>query len=373
MTRTSNSMHEYVINLHMHTPYSDGHGTHGEIAQAAIRAGLDAVIVTDHNVLVQGPEGYYGEDDQRVLMLIGEEIHDPKRQPQKNHLLVFGADRELAPLAENPQRLIDRATEAGGVTFLAHPYDPAASKFGEANLSWVDWDVHGYTGIELWNAMTEFKSLLKSKLEAIYYAYNPQAVAHQPFDRTLKKWDDLLKKGRHVVAIGGTDAHAMSRSLGPLQRTLFPYEFHFRTVNTHIVTPEPFSGDALKDQELVLDALRQGHAFVGYDLPAPTRGFRFKAQGLGQTAWMGDEISVKNGVTLQVRLPQRAAYRLLKDGEVIKTEENSDTCTYITTEAGIYRIECYLPYRANAAAGFSATLFTSDNRTDALETALTSC
>ena len=31
-------MHEIVINLHMHTPYSDGHGTHDDIAQAAIRA-----------------------------------------------------------------------------------------------------------------------------------------------------------------------------------------------------------------------------------------------------------------------------------------------------------------------------------------------
>src|SRR5688572_16609016 len=52
-------MHEIVVNLHMHTRYSDGSGTHKDIAQAAIQAGLDAVIVTDHNVLVQGLEGYY--------------------------------------------------------------------------------------------------------------------------------------------------------------------------------------------------------------------------------------------------------------------------------------------------------------------------
>ena len=52
-------MHELVINLHMHTRYSDGHGSHGDIAAAAMQAGLDAVIVTDHNVWVDGPEDYY--------------------------------------------------------------------------------------------------------------------------------------------------------------------------------------------------------------------------------------------------------------------------------------------------------------------------
>ena len=49
-------MHEIVVNLHMHTVYSDGTGTHKDIAHAAIKTGLDAVIVTDHNVLVQGVE-----------------------------------------------------------------------------------------------------------------------------------------------------------------------------------------------------------------------------------------------------------------------------------------------------------------------------
>jgi len=51
-------MHEWVINLHMHTPYSDGHYTHREIAQAASQTQVDAVIVTDHNVWADGPGGY---------------------------------------------------------------------------------------------------------------------------------------------------------------------------------------------------------------------------------------------------------------------------------------------------------------------------
>ena len=49
-------MPEVIVNLHMHTRYSDGDGSHTDIVQAALRAGLDAVIVTDHNVWVNGPE-----------------------------------------------------------------------------------------------------------------------------------------------------------------------------------------------------------------------------------------------------------------------------------------------------------------------------
>ena len=69
-------MPEIVVNLHMHTRYSDGTGSHADIASAALRAGLDAVIVTDHNVLVQGIEGYVRQGRRRVLVLVGEEVHD---------------------------------------------------------------------------------------------------------------------------------------------------------------------------------------------------------------------------------------------------------------------------------------------------------
>ena len=40
-------MHEVIINLHMHTRYSDGSGLHKDIASAAFKAGVDVVIVTD--------------------------------------------------------------------------------------------------------------------------------------------------------------------------------------------------------------------------------------------------------------------------------------------------------------------------------------
>jgi hypothetical protein len=220
-------MEEIVINLHMHTTYSDGHYRHADIARDAMLAGLVAVIVTDHNVYVEGVEDYYREGDKRVLLLVGEEVHDQALEPQKNHLLVFGAGKELAPLAWDLQRLLNGVRQAGGVAYIAHPVDPAAPAFGEDDLSWETWDVQGYSGIELWNGMSEFKSLLKSRLHAVFYVLNPDRIAHGPFPEAIRKWDELLSNGQHVAAVGGSDAHALPAHMGPLKRTLFPYQFHF--------------------------------------------------------------------------------------------------------------------------------------------------
>lgn len=343
-------MEELIVNLHMHTFYSDGHASHEQIAQAAQRAGLDIVIVTDHNVWVNGIEGYYKNKNKQVLLLVGEEIHNQARDPQKNHLLVFGAGRELAILASDPQLLLDGVRQAGGLSFLAHPDDPAAPVFGETGISWVDWGVQGFTGLELWNAMSEFKSRLKSRLHAFYYAFNPRQIAKGPFPETLQHWDELLNQGRKIVAIGGSDAHGLPAHLGPLRRTLFPYEFHFHSVNTHLLVPQPLSGDLVEDRRMVLDAFRQGHAFIGYDLPASTRGFRFIGQGKESTAQMGDEIATQNGVTLQIRLPFRTECRLLKNGKLIKSWRGQENCTYITSEPGVYRAEAYVQYLGSRRA-----------------------
>ncbi len=337
-------MPEVVVNLHMHTRYSDGSGIHRDIAKAAFLAGVDAVIVTDHNILVQGFEGYYKEKNKKILMLIGEEVHDQARDPQKNHLLVFGAGRELATFAENPQQLINQVRDSGGVCFLAHPDDPEAKAFKETDISWEDWSVQNYTGIELWNALSELKTVVPTKLHGAFYALFPAFVAHQPIPSTLVKWDDLLSQGGKVVAIGGSDAHALHMSLGPISRVIFPYEFHFRTVNTHVLTSESLSGEVNKDKKLIYEAMAAGHCYIGYDLPASTRGFTFTAQGKEKNAIMGDELPVKGGVTLQARLPHQAEIRLLKDGNIIQTWKNQLSCTHITSEAGVYRVEAYHRY-----------------------------
>jgi len=334
-------MHEIIVNLHMHTRYSDGSGTHKDIAQAAIKTGLDAVIVTDHNVLVQGVEGYYRFSRSRVLLLVGQEVHDQDQNPQKNHLLVFNANRDLSSLADDPQALINGVREAGGICFIAHPRDPEAPAFNETDISWEAWDVQNYTGIELWNGLSELKTVIPTKLHGAFYAFFPQLVGHHPIPEVIQRWDDLLAGGRPVVAIGGSDAHALHKSLGPLHRLIFPYEFHFKTINTHVFIPEPLSGDATADKKMIYDALAAGRCFVAYDLPAPTKGFTFRAKGLEHSAIMGEEIPAKGGVTLHAHVSTQAELHLIKDGKRIGMWKKSYACTYTATEPGVYRVEVY--------------------------------
>jgi len=336
-------MNELVINLHIHTPYSDGTGFHAEIAHAAIDSQLDAIIITDHNVLVQELDGYINNNGRKTLLLIGEEIHDQGRIPQKNHLLVFGISEEVATLAENPQELINHIKAIGGLSFIAHPIDPALPLFNESDISWEDWKIKDFTGIELWNGLSELKTTVKNKIGAILYAFFPELIAHGPLPETLHIWDSLHKNSQRIVAIGGSDSHAIPMRMGPIRKTIFPYRFHFSAINTHLLTTKSLTGDYINDSRIIYNSLANGNAFIGYDLPAPTRGFRFSAQSKDKEAIMGDEIELDGSITLQVQIPGKAETTLLKDGEIVK-KTKMENLVFVTNEPGVYRVEVHRNY-----------------------------
>jgi hypothetical protein len=133
-------------------------------------------------------------------------------------------------------------------------------------------------------------------------------------------------------------------SMGPLKRVIFPYEFHFKTINTHVFIPEPLTGDVGVDKKMIYDAIAAGRCFVAYDLPASTRGFTFKAKSLEQSAIMGDEIPVKGGVTLQTHVPIPADIYILKDGVRVGVWKKAQAGTYTAREPGVYRVEAYRRY-----------------------------
>jgi len=337
-------MNEIVINLHIHTRYSDGHCNHAEICNAAIDCGLDAIITTDHNVLVQGINRYHEQKGKKVLLLTGEEVHDQGRESQKNHLLVLGAGTEVATYAENTQELINYVKSSGGLSFIAHPIDPALPLFNETDISWVDWSVTGYDGIELWNGLSELKTVIGNRFDAIKYGFFPRLLAHNPLPEILKIWDDLLNKGNKIVAIGGSDSHGIPMTMGPFKRTIFPYHYHFSSINTHLLIPHELTGNSEMDSKSIYTALKKGNAFIGYDLPQDTRGFSFMANSHNSTTLMGDEVRLSNEpVSLEITLPKKGEINLLRDGEIIKTESTSKML-YHTSDPGVYRVEVYRKY-----------------------------
>jgi hypothetical protein len=329
-------MIELVGNMHMHTIYSDGTATHRGLAEAAMHAGLDWIIVTDHNIWVKGVAGYY----ENVLLLVGEEVHDCRRVPQANHLLVYGADCDLATLASDPQALIDAARKRDALTFLAHPVEYASRAAGEDALGWVSWEVSGYTGIEVWNYMSEFKARIPTKLHAIWYAFFPTAGIRGPFKPALEVWDHLSAGGGRVVGIGGADAHGMTYSMGPVRRTIFPYEYLFRAVRTHILVEGGLTGYMVQDQAIIFEALRAGRAWVGCDVLGSTRGFQFEARSGVERATMGEEIRRAGAVTFEVNTPLPGDIQLVGNGRVV-ARASGQTFKFLSAEPGVYRVQVY--------------------------------
>lgn len=348
--------YELAGNLHMHTPYSDGEKWHKQIAEAAINAGLDFVVVTDHNIWVDGVEGYYQNSQGRVLLLIGEEVHDNRRLPQCNHFLVYGAEQEMCRHAHDSQKLIQATRQANGHGFLAHPFEDSLNLLNEPELGWHDWQVQGFTGLEIWNYMSSFKTAIAQvhqklpiknktvgKLAALPIALHPEKYITTPDPRTLAKWDELLQQNIMVAAIGNSDAHGTRMHLGAIQREIFPYEFLFRAVNTHILTTEPLNGDLAHDKAVVLRAIGQGNSWVGYDMPHPTKGFRFGVYEDAGIA-LGNKIITPNPPKLEAHTPTRCCLRLIHNGKVVAQADQTSQLFYTPTESGYYRLEATIPY-----------------------------
>lgn len=348
--------HHYSGNLHIHTTYSDGEKLHAAIADDAIAAGLDFIVITDHNVYVTGVEGYYENEHGRVLLLTGEEVHNVRRQPQASHFLAYGAGKELATYAADPQALIDQTLDAGGYGFLAHPHEDALSLIDQPDLGWYDWDIEGFSGLEIWNYMSAFKNTVAQRMDelrwknklvayvtALRMTLHPERYMAGADPRTLALWDEFLAQGLRIAAIGNSDAHGTPMRLGPIRREIYPYDFLFRAVNTHVLTNEPLNGDIEHDRALLFRAAGRGHSWVGYDMAAPADGFRFTVQG-ERRGIVGDEMPFGAGATLQISAPSRCRIRVIRHGAVVAEVERESNVTYIPNEPGAYRVECHLFY-----------------------------
>ncbi len=331
-------MHIYRGNIHMHTRHSDGTGEVEDLIAAARKARLDFIILSDHNILLdQSGEGWR----QGILTLIDSEINDDDLQPPGNHCLTLGLRHDVTPHARDPQGLIDAVRDQGGLTFLAHPIDKPGPLSADV-YPWQTWNVEGYTGVELWNFMSEFRPYATSKAQALLVGFFPHYFTTGPFPEMLAKWDALLQR-RPTPAIGGSDAHALVFRLGPIRRRFLSYLNCFRAVNTYILTRTPLTGDLALDRAQVYEALGHGRAWIGYDRVAPSHGFRFHAEaGDGAVAQMGDQLHGQGPVDLTVRLDRPGHIRLIRAGQGVVAAQQGDRLRFATDRPGAYRVEVWM-------------------------------
>ena len=338
-------MFEYVGAIHMHSVFSDGSGEVPQIAKLADEAGLDFIILTDHNTLralEEGYENWYGN----TLCLVGSEINDKEN---KNHYLALGINKTYSTRI-SAKEYVRKIKEDGGIGFIAHPHEVRTHMKEHPPYPWVEWNTEDFDGIEIWNHMSEWMENLTE--ENKYQAFlHPLRTIVAPNEVTLKTWDELNLK-RKVVGIGGVDAHAHKYNLlGFLEVEIFPYKVLFKSIRTHILLEtelirENSEESIQKSKDAIYGALVNGRCFFANNYHADSKGFRFFAESDGKIYHMGDYINNADKTRLRVLLPvQNAEIRLIRNGEMIaKTDDKS--AEFIIDKNGVYRVEVYIHNKA---------------------------
>jgi hypothetical protein len=92
----------------------------------------------------------------------------------------------------------------------------------------------------------------------------------------------------------------------------------------------------------LVEAIKAGHCFIGFDLFGDTSGFVFTAENSTGVKIQGDEITLE-GTKFKIEVPVEGRIVLFKDGSVHLDETGVSNKSYDVTEPGVYRVEVYLP------------------------------
>jgi len=333
-------MFEYVGAIHIHSIYSDGSGEVKDIAQFANESELDFFILTDHNTLRALNEGFEGWHSN-TLALVGCEINDKEN---KNHYLAFGINETISTRLP-AKEYVKKVNELGGIGFLAHPHEKRNSMKEHPPYPWTEWDSNDFTGIEIWNHMSEWMEGLTEQNKYNYFIHPLRSIVG-PNVETLKVWDSLNLK-RKVVGIGGVDAHAHKINvLGFVEMEIFPYKVLFKSIRTHILCEEELiisseTHEINKSKKNVNKALADGRCFISNFYHGDARGFRFYAESGNKTYQMGDVVPLSKKVKLMVKLPSSSdKIRLIHNGE-LNEEKSGTNVEFLAPKKGVYRIEVY--------------------------------
>ena len=308
-------MHDLSCVAHLHSLHSDGTGTVDEIARAGARAGVDVVLLTDHDTMAARP-GWYGD----VLVLVGVEV-SPKG---RDHYLAFGLDGRIDHRDLDGAGIARAVREAGGFGFAAHPFSRGSDRFRQRPMRYQD--LSEVDGIEVWSFVSDLVESSDSVRGALRFLLRPERAVAGPPEENLRRWDEL-NRVRRVPAIGGIDAHQFGRRLpGGVVLRLMGYARSFRLLRTHVWVHELPTGDVEHDQAQVFDALRAGRSYIAVDHLAPPAGF----------AWWADSDGV------HARLPRPASLRLVRDGVEVAHAEDAAELDHPAEEPGSYRLEARL-------------------------------
>jgi hypothetical protein len=124
---------------------------------------------------------------------------------------------------------------------------------------------------------------------------------------------------------------------------LDPYATSFGVVRVHVLIDK---GKTL-GRETIIEAMRAGRFFVGFDAFGDTSGFSFEAADLRDLLPQGTQIALHPiaGWSLSPLLrgssPNQARFVLLRNGEKVFEKLGAWDFEFRANEAGAYRVEVY--------------------------------
>jgi len=264
--------------VHVHTRVShDSGGSIGEVVDAAHGAGVSWVAFTEHThdaILLPATGEIEG-----VILIPGWEVGI-----LGGSILALGiADRTGLP--REPRALVEAIHDRGGAAFVGHFERSALADPERFAAAAAD-------GIEIANLHANAEAVRLSL--ALGELLLPAPLALRVLLRTptenLERWA-ALSQARAIV--GGVDAHAKFRALGPLGGTFDRYRDLFRLLTTHVLVRE-------RSATAIIEALRDGRSYVAFEGIAPVDRFEY----------------VREGAAVRVRAPQKARLLLVCEGVV---------------------------------------------------------
>jgi acetyl esterase/lipase len=303
--------------IHVHAEDSDHtKGTRQEVLEAAKKTGVRVVMFTDHGG--PHPETWRGIREG-ILFMAGEEnssaglLRFPEFNPEGRP--VQAGERQLRFLSHPEDRLDVLTEEFHGMEISNRHTDAKLDKSLQIRL------MTAMLNPELWSNLVRAFQEYPDEFFGAGVDYRPEIFA---------KWDRELQ-AKKFTGIGANDAHQNQIINGV---TFDPYEVSFRNLTTHILARE-------LTEEAVVEALREGRAYVAHDWLCDPTGFAFHAANNLGVYTMGDPAPFLGTTRLHAYTPAPARLKLFHNGALIETAHGTNL-TFRATETGAYRLEAWL-------------------------------
>ena len=339
--RENEGLNEYKGIIHAHTNLG-GHstGSFDELIAAANANGLDFVLMTEHysesyDTSALTLNGVYGQ----TLFVGGNEIDTA----DSDRFLMIPGSHEAATLRNVPTNaVLEKLHSENRLAFVTYPEKLKS------------WDAN-FDGIEIFSLHTNAKTInpFTGLFDVIWsFPAYPELTFARYFkrpDTNLQKFDEIAAR-RKLSLFAGTDGHSnigfhfFGDDAGNklINFKIDDYETIFRLARAHIIIEK----DKPMTRENLIDALKYGRSFIGFDVLGDTTGFSFTASGPQSNWQMGDEVPLSLDLKLTASAPLSARFVFYKNGEVVaessESGEIASTQQIGITESGTYRVEVYL-------------------------------